>query len=124
MRLKLDENLGNSAAELFRSAGHDTETTRGQGMSEASDRELIAACQIERRCLVTLDMDFSNPLLFDPAKHSGIAVMRLRANPSRQDLMDASSTLIASLAKRDIAGRLWVVQRGRIREYQPEEPGR
>ena len=26
-----------------------------------------------------------------------------------------------ALNQRDISGKLWVVQRGRIREYQPEE---
>jgi len=28
--------------------------------------------------------------------------------------------LIEGLAKRDITGRLWIVQRDRIREYQPD----
>jgi hypothetical protein len=37
------------------------------------------------------------------------------------DLFDALSTLIAGLAQKEIAGQLWIVQRGKIREYQPEE---
>ena len=63
MNLKLDENLGATAAALFRAAGHDARTVRG-----------------ERRC----------------------------------------RTLIAGLAKGDIAGKLWIVQPGRLREYRPE----
>jgi predicted nuclease of predicted toxin-antitoxin system len=65
MKLKLDKNLGKTAAALFQSAGYDTQTVPGQGLSKAADREVIAACQSEQRCLVTLDLDFGNPLLFD-----------------------------------------------------------
>jgi hypothetical protein len=121
MRLKLDENLGGTAAMLLQSAGHDIETVPGQGLSRATDREVIAACQSELRCLVTLDLDFGNPLLFDPAEYAGIAVLRLPARPSYQDLLDVCNTLTAGLVKRDITGKLWIVQRGRIREYQRED---
>jgi len=121
VKLKLDENLGKTAAALFQAGGCDTRTVRGQGLSKAMDREVIAACQSERRCLVTLDLDFGNPLLFDPTKYAGIAVLRLPAKPSHQDLLDAANTLVAALSKRDITGKLWIVQRGRIREYQSED---
>ena len=120
MKLKLDENLGKTAAALFQAGGCDTRTVRGQDVSGAADRDVIAACQSERRCLVTLDLDFGNPLLFDPTKYTGIAVIRLPAKSSHQDLLDAVNTLIAALSTRDITQRLWIVQRGRIREYQGE----
>ncbi len=71
MKLKLDENLGKTAAAIFQAGGYDARTVPGQGLSRATDREVIAACQSGRRCLVTLDLDFSNPLLFDPTKYSG-----------------------------------------------------
>lgn len=121
MKLKLDENLGRTAAALFRSAGHDTQTVPGQSLSGAMDRKVIAVCQTEQRRLVTLDLDFANPLLFDPGQYSGIAVIRLPSRLSHEGLMAACDTLIAGMKKRDIAGRLWIVQRGRIREYQRED---
>ena len=37
------------------------------------------------------------------------------------DLWDACRTLIAGLKRDSIDGELWIVQRGRIREYRPEE---
>jgi len=123
VRLKLDENLGKSAAALLEAGGHDTQTVRGQGLSKAADRDVIAACQAEQRCLVTLDLDFGNPLLFDPAAYTGIAVLRLPAKPSYEDLLQQCETLLAALAQQDIAGKLWIVQRGRIREYQRPEEG-
>jgi hypothetical protein len=118
MKIKLDENLGKAIAVIFRSAGHDTQTVVEQDMAGAPDRKVINVCQSELRCLVTLDLDFANPLLFDPAEYAGIAVIRLPPRLSHQDLADACQTLIAGLGKSDITGKLWIVQRGRIREYQ------
>ncbi len=121
MKLRLDENLGGTVASVFRRAGHDAETVRGQGLSGATDREVIATCQAEHRCLVTLDLDFANPLRFDPASYSGIAVIRLPHRLSQGDLLDACHTLIAGMKRTEITGRLWIVQRSRIREYQRED---
>jgi len=118
MRLKLDENLDRTAVAIFEAGGHDAQTVRGQGMAGASDRELISACQSEGRCLITLDLDFGNPLLFDPMEYPGIAVIRLPARPSREDILDACHTLVCAFEGANIAGKLWIVQRGRIREYQ------
>jgi predicted nuclease of predicted toxin-antitoxin system len=77
VNLKLDENLGHTAAELFREAGHGVETVHSQRLSGAPDAEVIALCRREQRCLVTLDLDFSNPLMFKPWEYAGIAVLRL-----------------------------------------------
>ena len=122
MRLKLDDNLGRTAAAVFQSAGHDTETVRGEGLSRAADREVITACEREGRSLVTLDLDFGNPLIFNPKQYHGIAVMRLPSKPSPRDLIDTCLTLVAGLDRSPITGKLWIVQRGRLREYQEEEP--
>ncbi len=112
---------GRRAAEVLQSHGHDVQTVLGQGLSRAPDGEVIGVCQSEQRCLVTLDLDFGNPLVFDPAQYSGIAVLRLPARPSHQDIVDACETLVAGLKDADIGGKLWIVQRGRIREYQGED---
>ena len=121
MRLKVDENLGHAAARVFVAAGHDTETARNEELSNAPDRALIAHCTVERRCLVTLDLDFANPLVFRPSDYAGLAVLRLPPKPSHQDLIDLCNTLAVGLEGGEIEGRLWIVQRGRIREYQEEE---
>ena len=120
MRLKLDENLGSRGAELLRLAGHDVTTVPGQNLCSSTDRELLAACRSEKRCLVTLDLEFSNPLTFKLAEHEGIAVFRLPPKPTPIDVLDAVRTLIGGLAKKDLRGHLWIIQRGKIREYQPE----
>ena len=121
MRFKLDENLGRTAAEVLQSEGHDVHTVRGQGLAGATDREVIRVCQAEHRCLVTLDLDFGNPLVFDPADYAGITVLRLPARPSHHDITEACQTLVAGLRDDDITGRLWIVQRARIRVHQRED---
>jgi len=121
IQIKLDENLGSRGAAMFREAGYDAVTVFQQGLTSSSDRALTDICRQEGRCLVTLDLDFSNPLLFNPAEFAGIAVLRLTSRPTAEELLNAIRVLIAGLSHSDIRGKLWIVQRARIREYLPEE---
>ena len=118
MKLKLDENLGNRGASLFRDAGHDVATVVEQKLTSTPDSDLLTICHSEERALVTLDMDFSNPLVFQPDKYFGIAVLRLPARIVPDDLWAACRILIAAMSKSDLRGKLWIVQRDRVREYR------
>lgn len=123
MKFKLDENLGKSLAEVLRQAGHGVATVPDQKLFGVEDRTLIETCHREGRCLITLDLEFGNPFLFKPSDYPGIVVLRLPPRPTGQDLADAMQTLVGGLDRESVIGKLWVVQRGRIREYQPEESG-
>lgn len=119
MRVKLDENLGQRTVALFVHAGHDVATVHHQEMAGASDEDVFDACRREGRLLVTLDLDFANPMRFDPAGGPGCAVLRVTDSPSQDDLLRAASTLLVALGGAAVEGRLWVVDRQRVRQYEP-----
>jgi predicted nuclease of predicted toxin-antitoxin system len=121
LKLKLDENLGHRARTLLEAAGHDVATVHDEHLSSAGDDEVIRASRQEGRCLVTLDLEFGNPLRYRAADFPGIAVLRLPAKISPAHLENAIKTLVQALQP-TIAGHLWIVEPGRIRIYQdPDE---
>ena len=71
MKFKLDENLGRRCQGLFRAAGHDAQTVLEESLSGATDRQIYDACRRERRCLVTLDLDFADVTRFAPDENRG-----------------------------------------------------
>jgi predicted nuclease of predicted toxin-antitoxin system len=120
VKLKLDENIGTRGRELLVQAGHDVATVAEQELCSASDPLLIQRCREEQRGIVTLDRDFSNPLIFNPSDYPGISVLRLPRKATHRHLLDAIRTLIGALERDRLAGKLWIVEIGRIRIYQQD----
>jgi predicted nuclease of predicted toxin-antitoxin system len=120
MKFKLDENFGLQCREVLSAAGHDITTVADQRMSGAADADLLEACRRKQRCLLTLDLDFANPLRFPPADSSGIAVVRLPGRASYVGLVSAVQTLAKAVESESIVGKLWIVEVGRIRIHQDE----
>ncbi len=118
MKIKLDENVDLRILTRLRMAGHDVATVPGQRLISAPDTDVIEVCRQEGRCLVTADRDFSNRARFPPTRYSGIVVMRLPNSPSLSDWVQAIDTFIVGLEQFDVTGKLWIVQREIIHEYQ------
>lgn len=118
MRLKLDENLGNHARDILQAAGHDVSTVLAEALGEAIDDEVLQAAVDEGRALVTLDLDFANPLRFLPSRYSGLVLLRLRSKPSLEDVLILVRTLARFLEMEEPGGKLWIVEPGRVRVYQ------
>jgi predicted nuclease of predicted toxin-antitoxin system len=119
VRVKLDENLGRRAVEAFGAAGHDVATVHEQKLTSATDQQVFDACVSEGRLLVSLDIDFANPLRFDSRQSAGVAVLRVHSEPTRNELDEVVQTLLEALEHADIVSHLWVVRGQRVREYTP-----
>lgn len=119
MRIKLDENIGARGKKQLEDAGHDVSTIEEEGMCSSTDEEVAGAVQKERRCLVTLDLDFSNPLRFVPSSHSRIAVLRVGPQITTKLLSECIGTFVKALNSASIDRRLWIVEPGRYRQYEP-----
>ncbi len=121
MKFKLDENFGTRTLEIFQTRGHDAQTVAGEGLSGCADPRLFQVCRTEQRCLVTLDLDFSDVTRFPPAATNGIVVIRVPRNPSAALLQKLVRQFLDELARTALDKNLWIVETSRIRIHQSEE---
>ena len=121
MKLKLDESLGRRGRQMIAAAGHDVASVADRGLEGSLDSDLLEYCRAEGRCLVTLDLEFANPLVFLPSRYPGIAVLRIPQKASATDLLMLIETLMEALKSEVLIGKLWIVEIGRIRVYEEED---
>lgn len=112
--LKVDENLPVEASVLLRQAGHDALSVHDQQLVGSPDSGVAAVCQIERRALLTLDLDFADIRTYPPEDFSGIIVLRL-ARQDKQHVLDILGRLLPKLDTEKLIGKLWIVNERTIR---------
>ena len=115
MRLKLDENLSRSVAELFRAGGHDAATIRDQSLQGAPDETVFEVSSREHRVLVTLDRDLGQVLRFPPEASAGIIVIEVGPRASHRSLLERTRELLTLLETRSPERALWILEPGRVR---------
>lgn len=74
-------------------------------------------CIREQRCLVSLDLDFADPIRFPPSQTAGIVILRTGKRSSMALLQWLTKNLLAALRTKSITGRLWIVELNRIRVH-------
>lgn len=121
MKFKLDENFGTRTQQIFRTMGLDLLTVRDQHLQGCADQRLFEVCCSEKRCLVTLDLDFSDVLRFPPHHAYGIVVIRVPHNPTLLLLEQLIRQFLKALETMPIDKKLWIVETGRIRVHQANE---
>jgi len=92
VKFKLDENVDLRLVPLVEAGGYDVDTVQGEGLSGADDNSIYDACISADRILLTLDLDFSNPMRFPPGPTQGIIIVR----PPRPILPQIQATLAAT----------------------------
>ncbi len=121
MKFKLDENFGTRTQQIFRTKDLDVLTARDQHLQGCADQRLFEVCCSEKRCLVTLDLDFSDVLRFPPHQAHGIVVIRVPHNPTLLLLEQLIRQFLKALETMPIDKKLWIVETGRIRVHQADE---
>lgn len=111
---KIDENLHEEVAAYLRSLGYDALSVYEQQLQGHADSSIAAVCQQEQRTLITLDLDFSNILLYPPADYPGIIVLRL-TDQSRPAVLAVIQRLVPMLAAQSPTGQLWIVDESTVR---------
>ena len=114
MRFKVDENLPVQCIDQLRQAGHDAVSVYDQGLSDAPDPRIMEACTDEERVLVSLDLDFADIRSYPPSRTHGIVVFRLKTQDAAT-LRQVVHRLLDLLPRESPAGRLWVVERDKVR---------
>ena len=114
MQIKLDENLPADLAEILAELGHDVDTVPGEGLIGREDAAVWSAAQIDKRLLITQDLDFSDLRRFEPGTHGGIILLRLR-QPSRRALIDRVRSVFHDEEVSGWAGCFTVVTESKVR---------
>jgi predicted nuclease of predicted toxin-antitoxin system len=117
MQFKLDENLRPEAGDPLWLLGHSVTTVFDQGLRGREDHEIAEACRSEGRVLISLDLDFSNILMFPPQNYPGLIILRPRSK-GRAAVGNVLHRVVANLDREPIAGRLWIVDEQRIRIHR------
>lgn len=114
MLFKADENLPAEITELLRQHGHDAKSVHDQGLMGFADPAVAAVCQVEKRAIVTLDLDFADIRNYPPANYAGIIVLRpaVQLVPALIRMMDK---VLALLGAEPLEGHLWIVDDHRVR---------
>jgi len=120
VRFKFDENLSARLAPLLAQEGHEVETVVGERLSGRPDSDIFEICRKESRALITLDLDFANPIRFPPADTEGVVVLR-PMRPVLPLIRSLLKSVLPSILSETLHGKLWIVEPARIRVYDPGE---
>jgi len=114
MKIKLDQNLSQYLRDDLTALNHDVDTVLEQGLSGATDPEVLKAATSHDRLLFTLDNDFLDLKRYPLDSHSGVIVFR----PPRQGALAVAEFVKAFVRSADLKKyyrRTTVVERRRAR---------
>jgi len=112
----VDASLPRDTAAVIRSCGYAATDVRDIGLGMAPDREIARRAHADRLCLITRDYGFGDVREYPPPEYDGVVVISAPQNAGRDVVFGMlRSFLEATQVIEHIAGRLAVVEPGRIR---------
>lgn len=121
VKFKLDEHFGKRLKSIFLNSGYDAETVRDENLQGVPDIDLFDVCKKESRCLITLDLDFSDVIRFSPWGTGGIVILRPRKRITVKELENLTLLLLKFIESNPVKNQLWVVEKNKIRIHKPDE---
>ena len=114
MKFKIDENISKSAAYLLNDHGHEAETVFFENIAGIKDEKLIEVCKTEKRCLITLDHDFSDIKKYPPENYFGIILLKVKSL-GKAEVNQLIQRLLPLLNTEQITSKLWIVDHEKIK---------
>lgn len=115
MRIFADESVWEITREFVRQHGHDLATVEERGLAGAADEIVMAQALSEGRALLSRDLDFSNILLYPPADHLGIIVLRIKPQTT-DEVHRVLASVLAYFNQVSIQQALVIVDHNKFRE--------
>jgi hypothetical protein len=108
VRFKLDENLPIELLGDLRTAGHEADGLRDEGLIGAPDDAVLALARREGRVLLTLDKGIADIRTYPSKTHAGIVLFR-PPTAGRGTTLAFVRRHLATLFARELTGRLLVI---------------
>jgi len=114
MRFLTDENVFVPMVDVLRKLGHDVLDVKEVKMIGASDEEIYQYGLDEGRTLITMDLDYSNILIYRLGTHYGIVILKL-FQLTVEGATRIFRRFIETIDESQIKGALTIVEPHRVR---------
>jgi predicted nuclease of predicted toxin-antitoxin system len=121
-RYLVDEDLPRSLAASLRAQGYEATDVRDEGLRGQPDARIFAFAQQHGFVVLTADVEFANELVYPPAAHLGVVLVRLPGAILAPTLVQAVVAAVAALSVEDLVATIVIVEAGRIRIRRATAP--
>ena len=114
MRLFADESTPHNLVQHLRNSGIEVITVKEKGLSGAEDEKVLKFAVDNKLTLLTADLDFGNILLYPPATHLGVIVVRYYPKVTPQ-LLKVISLFIENYKGQNLEKTLVIIDKNKYR---------
>lgn len=114
MRLLADHCVYTVTVRFMRDLGHVVETSKEAGLTTAEDSVVLQHAGDTKAVLLTNDQDFGNVLLYPPASHLGIIVLKI-SKATYPQVHAVLKQMLDEVPPEKFSGALFVVDRNKYR---------
>jgi predicted nuclease of predicted toxin-antitoxin system len=115
MHFFVDASLPRSVKPAIEALGHTATDVRDVGMGSAPDSDIAARARIEGMTILTRDFDFADVRNYPPENYRGIVVVQVPEDVSATAVSALLATFVSSPMLTQLAGRLAILELGRVR---------